>query len=193
MEPELFLTDLLRNRLTDLSKHTDLSPQIKEIQEILENDGKTIPFRLIKYAFDKHDEGRSKGTPKEYLNEWLDGTSLHLPAYEPPPRNPELEARIQRLKAEQENREYRNMVRTVDREQKEEINRFGAEVKAMNSHIWSAINFAVTVVGAFAFGYKATEYTFTGSNSFVAQIVAGLIFATVVFFADLYFMIKQIS
>ena len=61
MEPELFLTDLLRNRLTDLSKHTDLSPQIKEIQEIIENDGKTIPFRLIKYAFDKHDEGRTKG------------------------------------------------------------------------------------------------------------------------------------
>ena len=61
MEPELFLTDRLRNRLTDLSKHTDLSPQIKEIQEIIEKDGKTIPFRLIKYAFDKHDEGRSKG------------------------------------------------------------------------------------------------------------------------------------
>lgn len=38
----------------------------------------------------------------------------------------------------------------------------------MNSHILSFINFVVTVGGAFAFGYKATEYTFSGSNAFLA-------------------------
>lgn len=32
-------------------------------------------------------------------------------------QNPELEARIQRLKAEQANREYKEMVRSVDKEQ----------------------------------------------------------------------------
>lgn len=32
-------------------------------------------------------------------------------------QNPELEARIQRLKAEQANREYKQMVRSVDKEQ----------------------------------------------------------------------------
>ena len=83
MEPELFLTDLLRNRLTDMSKHTDLSPQIKEIQEIIENDGKTIPFRLIKYAFDKHDDGRSKGKLFRliYLIQCITTAVLgHLPA-----------------------------------------------------------------------------------------------------------------
>lgn len=38
----------------------------------------------------------------------------------------------------------------------------------MNSHILSFINFVVTVGGAFAFGYKATEYTFSGNNAFLA-------------------------
>ncbi|KAK3083718.1 hypothetical protein FSP39_001986 [Pinctada imbricata] len=50
-----------------------------------------------------------------YLNEVLEGSELHLPQYVPPPRNPELEARIERLKAQQANREYRDMVKNVDK------------------------------------------------------------------------------
>ncbi|XP_048753487.1 transmembrane protein 199-like [Ostrea edulis] len=191
MEPDVTLTNKLRSKLASFREHDNSSTQSKEIQAALNNEEtKSIPFRLIRYAFDRH---QSKGSTEEYLNEWLDGSALYLPAYEPPLRNPELETRIQRLKAEQANREYKEMVRSVDKEQKAERERFGAEVKAMNSHIWSVVNFIVTVGGAFAFGYKATEYTFSGGNTFVAQMVAGLIFATVVFFADLYFMVKQIS
>lgn len=106
----------------------------------------------------------------------------------------------------------------------------------MNSHILSFINFVVTVGGAFAFGYKATEYTFSGSNAFLAvracinlkslkiyfsnillphnyiivwswsfyghfrrgflslqQMMTGLLFASVVFCADLYFLIREAS
>lgn len=105
----------------------------------------------------------------------------------------------------------------------------------MNSHILSFINFVVTVGGAFAFGYKATEYTFSGGNAFLAvraciylnlsnfisvifsyltttklydldlyghtrggflslqQMMTGLLFASVVFCADLYFLIREAS
>lgn len=48
-------------------------------------------------------------------------------------------------------------------------------VKAMNRHIWSMVNFVVTVGGAFAFGYKGTEYAFPGYNNhhrFMAVCIA---------------------
>lgn len=190
MEPDVILTQTIKDKLTDFLEHTDSSKQSKEIRDLIEEDAGIIPFRLIKYVFDRH---QSKGKKKEYLNEWLEGSTLHLPAYEPPPRNPELEARIQRLKAEQANREYKEMVRSVDKEQKLDTDSFGKEVKAMNSHILSFINFVVTVGGAFAFGYKATEYTFSGNNAFLAQMMTGLLFASVVFCADLYFLIREAS
>ncbi|XP_062584432.1 transmembrane protein 199-like [Saccostrea cucullata] len=194
MEPEVILTEKIDSKLKVFLDHNDASENSKEIQNVFNTDGsKFIPFRLIKHAFDKHQSTGLTGETKEYLNEWLEGSELHIPAYETPERNQELEARIQCLKAEQANRDYKAMVRSVDKEQEMEIKNIGAEVKALNTHIWTFINFVITVVGAFAFGYKATEYTFSGGNAFVAQMVTGLIFATIVFFADLYFMVKQIS
>ena len=35
----------------------------------------------------------------------------------------------------------------------------GREVKEMNRHLVSVFNFVVTVLGAFVFAYKATEYS----------------------------------
>lgn len=48
------------------------------------------------------------------LHEWLAKCEINLP--EPPvvPRNPELEARVQRLKLEQQERDYQNMTKNVD-------------------------------------------------------------------------------
>lgn len=48
------------------------------------------------------------------VHEWLRRCHIELP--EPPviPRNPELEARVQRLRLEQQERDYQNMTRNVD-------------------------------------------------------------------------------
>lgn len=48
------------------------------------------------------------------FHELLQGSSVLLPKPEFPPRNPELDARIQKLKAQQEHREYNEMVSNVD-------------------------------------------------------------------------------
>ncbi len=42
-------------------------------------------------------------------------SELILPSPEYAPRNPELEARCQKLRAEQENREYQRMTESIDR------------------------------------------------------------------------------
>lgn len=48
------------------------------------------------------------------LHEWLIKCEINLPKPPVIPRNPELEARIQRLKLEQQERDYQSMTKNVD-------------------------------------------------------------------------------
>lgn len=59
MEPDVILTQTIKGKLTDFLEHTDSSKQSKEIRDLIEKDAGLIPFRLIKYVFDRH---QSKGT-----------------------------------------------------------------------------------------------------------------------------------
>lgn len=58
MEPDVILTQTIKGKLTDFLEHTDSSKQSKEIRDLIEKDAGIIPFRLIKYVFDRH---QSKG------------------------------------------------------------------------------------------------------------------------------------
>lgn len=66
----------------------------------------------------------------------------------------------------------------------------GQEMKTMNNQIIAVVNFAVTVVGAFVFGYKGSEAAMEIPNVAI-QLTVAMILATIVFFADLYFLIKK--
>lgn len=48
------------------------------------------------------------------FHEWLANCTIELPKPPITPRNPELEARVQRLKLEQQERDYQSMTRNVD-------------------------------------------------------------------------------
>lgn len=126
-----------------------------------------------------------------YLHELIQGCDVCLPTVELASRDPELEARCKRLRAQQENREYKKMVREVDKKDRDYFAP-GKDLKEMNRQMVSVFNFIVTVGGAFAFGYKGVEYSFHG-DTFAFQLIVGLSLATVVFFADLYFLLKENS
>ncbi|WAR03799.1 TM199-like protein [Mya arenaria] len=128
-----------------------------------------------------------------FLHELINGCDIHLPDVEKRERNPELERRCQRLQKEQDNREYRRMVHNVDKtSQQQDYFSVGKDLREMNRQMVSVFNFVITVGGAFAFGYKAIEYSFNG-DTFMMQMIGGLVLATVVFFADLYFLLKENS
>ena len=61
-----------------------------------------------------HDNRSEKGEGKRF-HELLSECEIVLPSPVLPPRNPVLEARVQRLRAEQEDREYRAMVVGIDK------------------------------------------------------------------------------
>ncbi|XP_060067373.1 transmembrane protein 199-like [Ylistrum balloti] len=193
MEPEVLFTDSVLQFLKDSLKYDDGVQSDAEDHVNNFKNRHSIPFRVIR---DIHNRNKIAGHKQRYLHEILQDSDICLPCVKLPPRNPELEARIQRLKAEQENKRYKEMTRNVDKSQKDDMDKMniGSEVKAMNSQMWSVVNFVVTVGGAFAFGYKATEIALGGSkHAMMVQMVIGLIFGTIVFFADLYFLVKEHS
>lgn len=51
---------------------------------------------------------------KIYLHELIEGSEIVLPKNQEVPRNPELELRCQKLKAQQENKVYQDMTKNVD-------------------------------------------------------------------------------
>ncbi|KAH3891588.1 transmembrane protein 199-like isoform X2 [Dreissena polymorpha] len=150
-------------------------------------DEKCVPFRVVKRL---HEFLSASGT-NIYLHELIQGCDVCLPTVELASRDPELEARCKRLRAQQENREYKKMVREVDKKDRDYFAP-GKDLKEMNRQMVSVFNFIVTVGGAFAFGYKGVEYSFHG-DTFAFQLIVGLSLATVVFFADLYFLLKENS
>ncbi|EFO26480.1 hypothetical protein LOAG_01996 [Loa loa] len=109
--------------------------------------------------------------------------------------NPEYEARVERLRREQEDREYREMVRSVDPNQiyghENLLHGFGEEMKAVNKQLMVIFNTLLTVAGGFSFGYFGIDYVYPGLHQNMAfRIALGLAIAIVVFFADLYFIVK---
>uniref|UniRef100_A0A915K039 Transmembrane protein 199 n=1 Tax=Romanomermis culicivorax TaxID=13658 RepID=A0A915K039_ROMCU len=103
-----------------------------------------------------------------YLHEMLRDLNkeIILPKYEPPPPNANYVARMEALKARLANEEK------------------------MNKFLIVFFNTILTVAGAFAFTYAAVGYTFHG-DVFAAQMILGCFVATVVLFADLYFIIRS--
>ncbi|CAG9535144.1 unnamed protein product [Cercopithifilaria johnstoni] len=109
--------------------------------------------------------------------------------------NPEYEARLERLRREQEDREYRKMTRSVDPNQiygrENLLYGFGEEMKAMNRQLIVILNTLLTVAGGFSFGYFGIGYAYPSLRTNVEfRVALGLAIATVVFIADLYFIVK---
>lgn len=130
-----------------------------------------------------------------YLHEILSGSDLYVPAYIEPPRNPELQERVERLKAEQANQEYAEMTKNVDLNRRHPTRSPGSivpDMKSVQGQLITVVNVFLTVLGAFMFGYKAIEYS-TGVKNFVLQISVGLFCAFLVAVADVYFLFKRFN
>uniref|UniRef100_A0A914W194 Transmembrane protein 199 n=1 Tax=Plectus sambesii TaxID=2011161 RepID=A0A914W194_9BILA len=132
-------------------------------------------------------------------HELLERASITLPSPPPPPpRSPELEERIQRLKAVQANKEYKLMTANVDSNQRfgkvNLMDDFGREMQTVNKQAVAVFNTVLTVAGAFAFGFFGIDFAYPSARmDFAVKMMFGLVIATIVFFADLYFIVKNMN
>ncbi|KAL3992353.1 tripartite motif-containing protein 16 [Sarotherodon galilaeus] len=185
--------DKFRNKVTHLLANSESAlPRAlrEELEEVLEKPEPTIlPFstarKIKKYLQDK-------GHPF-YLHELLEDSLLHLPEIVKPPRNPELVARLEKIKAKLANEEYKRITRNVNTQ---EINRHGMlsdfrqQVRSVKAVVVTIFNFLVTIVAAFACSYMGSQYLFTETT---ARVISAVIAASVVGLAELYVLVRTME
>ncbi|XP_078682061.1 vacuolar ATPase assembly protein VMA12-like isoform X2 [Branchiostoma floridae x Branchiostoma belcheri] len=146
-----------------------------------------IPFQTVQKLHERLEDGEKK----QYLHELLEGSDVFFPPVETPERNPQLVARLERLKREQENRQYAQMTRDMGKKSGQGLSEFGSEAKEVKVYLMALINFMVSVAAAFTFGYVGSEYAFGASVTL--RVMTGIILATMVAMADIYFMAKVVE
>ncbi|CAK5118529.1 unnamed protein product [Meloidogyne enterolobii] len=107
----------------------------------------------------------------------------------------EYKERIERLRNQQANMEYNNMIRSIDQTRSNSLlQNFGQEMREVNRQMVAIINTLITVGGSFAFGFWGVQFAYPHLGLDIAErMLLGLVCATIVFFADLYFIVKSMS
>lgn len=111
---------LLKKLTANLPDVPSSAQEINELPEEEEEEPKQPLTGDFLYLNDLHflnstlTELRKNNITNVYLYELIESCELILPENEYKPRNPELEARCQRLRDEQQNREYHKMTKNVD-------------------------------------------------------------------------------
>nr|XP_056721291.1 transmembrane protein 199 [Euleptes europaea] len=165
-----------------------LDPELLEELEAASVDS-GLSFALVRRL---HRALRDAGS-QVYLHELLEGSEVLLPEVKKPPRNPELVARLETLKAKLANEEYKRMTRNVN---SQELNRYGTladlgrQIRSTKAVFVTIFNFLVTVGATFACTYLGSQYIFA---EMAARVLSAVIVASVVGLAELYVMVRTLE
>lgn len=151
----------------------------------------------IRWVYDQRHLLKDRDDSGVHFHDLMSDCQMVLPEPKFPPRNPELEARIQKLKAEQAERDYKKMTQNVDGQQGLARDSaaagldqpIGKQMRELNNYLLLILQFLITVGCSFAFGYMA-PYFLRGVTSVATRLLCGILLAFVVAFADLYFVLK---
>ncbi|XP_003227313.2 transmembrane protein 199 [Anolis carolinensis] len=160
-----------------------------ELEEALAGKEGRLPFAAARRL---HCFLREAGS-QMYLHELLEGSEIFLPEEKLPPRNPELVARLEKIKARLANEEYKKITRNINCQ---ELNRygtlaeFGKQVRSSKALMVNLFNFIITVGAAFACTFLGSQYVFA---EMAARILSAVIVASVVGLAELYLMVRTLE
>ncbi|KAA0702014.1 Transmembrane protein 199 [Triplophysa tibetana] len=173
-----------------MNNESSITEELREELENLKNQS-TVPFKTVRKL---HKLLQANAAHPVYLHELLEDSTLYLPEVITPPRNPQLVARLEKIKAKLANEEYRRITRNVN---PQEICRhgtsfadFGRQVRSVKAVVLTVFNFLITVVAAFACSYLGSQYIFTETT---ARVIAAVIAASVVGLAELYVLVRTME
>ncbi|CAK1544555.1 unnamed protein product [Leptosia nina] len=185
---------------TDKNEET-LSDDIKE-KKILENTKlqyiedvdkpylTTIDLDWL-YIYLKNKRTQEKSLP--YLHELLEGAELKMPNNIIHKRNPDLEARCVKLRAQQEAREYRKMTKGVDNVRIHyPEDSIAYQMKQLNRHLIAIGQFLLSIFAGFLFGFRGVEWM-VGNLDFGFRLLLGVMCALIIALAEIYFLAKKIN
>ncbi|XP_033232137.1 transmembrane protein 199 [Belonocnema kinseyi] len=152
-----------------------------------------LTLKDLKWLSSYLEEQRKSSENKIYLHELLEGADVTLPEPEVKPRNPQLVARLEKLQAQQNARDYASMTKGVN-----PYRRFypedsiAAQMKEMNKQLIAIFQFVSTVLAGFAFGFLGIELI-VGDLDFGFRLLLGIIISLIIALAEIYFLAKKLS
>ncbi|CAF0731349.1 unnamed protein product [Didymodactylos carnosus] len=189
------VNDVLKDALSYSTPNSNDHKQIENALNIISAKEKQpvyIAGDIVYLAYRIKTEHDDSNDRKYYFHELLNGCDLFVPEYIAPERNKELDERIEKLKAEQSNLEYREMTKNVDltftAQQYHKQNSILPEMRSIKGQLITIFNVFLTIGGAFAFGYYSIGHT-----QQITRIFFGLFCAFIVAIADFYFLFKRLS
>eukprot|EP01137_Pigoraptor_chileana_P006065 Opistho-2@49985 len=159
-----------------------------------EDDALELPRPVVPFGLLRRLQDALRSTPGAFfLHEATAGSEIVVSQPPKRPRNPELIARLIRLRAQQQEREYMSMVRSVAPESASEgIRGSKTDVRMMNDALSIAFGMIFTMVGVFAATYHVSYYAFQKDNALTAKrVLFGIACAVVAVFAELYFVLRK--
>ncbi|XP_075052779.1 vacuolar ATPase assembly protein VMA12 [Mixophyes fleayi] len=188
MASQCRVTELLLRTLRELKPN--LTPDCRAAAEeaLKQGPGALVTFRVLRKL---HSVLQETGSPL-YLHELLEGSEIHLPVVELPKRNPELVARLEKIKAKLANEEYKRITRNVSCQTNKHgtLADFGRQVRPLKTVIITVFNFFVTIAAAFACTYIGSQYVFTEA---AARVLSSVIVASFVGLAELYVLVRTME
>ncbi|CAG9796756.1 unnamed protein product [Diatraea saccharalis] len=147
----------------------------------------------IDWLYNYIKERRSKHDDIPYLHELLEGSNIELPKNEVIKRNPVLEARCVKLRAQQEAREYRKMTKGVDNVRlRFPEDSISYQLKQMNRQLIAIGQFIISIFAGFLFGFRGVEWM-VGNLDFGFRLLLGVMCALIIALAEIYFLAKKLN
>lgn len=193
--------ELIGRMVKTITKHQECDGSSVEFMNAKEDnqqdtnteDATLLSLADIKWLYGTLKQLRQTDQAVPYLHALLRGCELKLPQNPIQERNPELEARCQRLRKEQEDREYHRMTKNVDSIRKhmpEET--LSYQMKQINRHLIAVAQFLFSVAAGFAFGFVGIELLI-GQLDFGFRLLLGIIIALIIALAEIYFLAKKLN
>ncbi|XP_074076383.1 uncharacterized protein LOC141510830 [Macrotis lagotis] len=148
-----------------------------------------VPFRLLR---ELHEHLHEQGSPL-FLHELLEDSEIYLPEVVKPRRNPELVARLEWIKVQLANEEYKCITRNVSCQAPRwdgTLSDFGWQVRSGKAVVITIFNFIITVATAFTCTYLGSQFIF---SEMAVRVLAAVIVASMVGLAELSIMVPAME
>lgn len=200
-EEHAFLKEQNEKNLQTKSDIDDVvsSEETKEPDEILKTattqKTNTLALSLndLKWLHQALNRLRKDDPDVPYLHELMQDCEMVLPENEIQERNPELEARCQKLRKQQEAKEYEAMTRNVDNVRTlMPQDTIAYQMKQINRQLIAVAQFIFSVAAGFAFGFIGIELI-VGQLDFGFRLLLGIMIALIIALAEIYFLAKKLN
>ncbi|KAL5108531.1 hypothetical protein TcWFU_001768 [Taenia crassiceps] len=190
---DLRITEEILSFLKRAASCEGLATHLKSSLDQLPKSARTVKFSLVREA---HESLKALGVsdlPPLWKLTRISGIVLPEPYV--PPRDIIVQQRVESLTRKFANLEYSRMTSHLPPlgvTAKYKVSEFGG-VRCVKRQIMMIINFVLVVIGSFVFGYFLCDIFGQSNATPVQRIACGFTIALFVFFADFYFLLKNMD